>query len=200
MALGVLVGSLTVGSASPHLIRGVGLEWQGVVVTATALTFMGTTYWLLPRLTGKPLALRSFAEVQPYLWFVGMMLFSLVNHATGLAGMPRRIYDATYQNHPVAQVWQQWTGISALGGTILFASALAYVAVVVATARSRRHVKAPLIAYAEPLEPIGAPATVWDRFGLWAGLAVLLVIVAYGWPIFQILTLDRYGAPGIRVF
>jgi MFS family permease len=40
MALGVLVGALTVGSASPHLIRGLGLEWQGVVVTASVLTFM----------------------------------------------------------------------------------------------------------------------------------------------------------------
>lgn len=35
MALGVLVGALTVGSASPHLVRGLGLEWQLVVVAAS---------------------------------------------------------------------------------------------------------------------------------------------------------------------
>ena len=35
MALGVLVGTLTVGSASPHLVRGLGLEWQVVVVAAS---------------------------------------------------------------------------------------------------------------------------------------------------------------------
>ncbi len=40
MALGVLVGALTVGSAAPHLIRGIGLEWRGVVVTATALALL----------------------------------------------------------------------------------------------------------------------------------------------------------------
>lgn len=40
MALGVLVGALTVGSASPHLVRGVGLDWQGVVVTASALALL----------------------------------------------------------------------------------------------------------------------------------------------------------------
>lgn len=40
MALGVLVGALTIGSASPHLIRGLGLEWQGVVIASTALTFV----------------------------------------------------------------------------------------------------------------------------------------------------------------
>ncbi len=40
MALGVLVGALTVGSASPHLVRGLGLEWEGVIVTASALTLV----------------------------------------------------------------------------------------------------------------------------------------------------------------
>jgi MFS family permease len=38
MALGVLVGALTVGSAGPHLIRGFGFEWRGVVAAATVLS------------------------------------------------------------------------------------------------------------------------------------------------------------------
>jgi MFS family permease len=37
MALGVLVGALTVGSAAPHLVRGIGLDWRGVVATASVL-------------------------------------------------------------------------------------------------------------------------------------------------------------------
>lgn len=37
MALGVLVGALTVGSASPHLIRGLGLDWRGVVIASSLL-------------------------------------------------------------------------------------------------------------------------------------------------------------------
>lgn len=40
MALGVLVGALTVGSASPHLIRGLGLDWPGVITTASVLAFL----------------------------------------------------------------------------------------------------------------------------------------------------------------
>jgi len=42
MALGVLVGALTVGSAGPHLIRGFGFDWQGVIVAASALALTGT--------------------------------------------------------------------------------------------------------------------------------------------------------------
>ncbi|MFQ5554368.1 MAG: nitrate/nitrite transporter [Acidimicrobiia bacterium] len=41
MALGVLVGALTVGSAGPHLIRAVGFDWRGVILGATALAFLG---------------------------------------------------------------------------------------------------------------------------------------------------------------
>lgn len=41
MALGTLVGALTVGSAGPHLIRGLGFEWQGVLVGASVLAAVG---------------------------------------------------------------------------------------------------------------------------------------------------------------
>jgi MFS family permease len=37
MALGVLVGALTLGSAAPHLIRGIGLDWEAVVLVASGL-------------------------------------------------------------------------------------------------------------------------------------------------------------------
>jgi MFS family permease len=40
MALGFLVGALTVGSAGPHLIRGLGFGWQGVVLAASLLTLL----------------------------------------------------------------------------------------------------------------------------------------------------------------
>ena len=41
-ALGILVGALTVGSASPHLVNGLGgLDWQAVVVVTSALTAAG---------------------------------------------------------------------------------------------------------------------------------------------------------------
>ncbi len=41
MALGVLVGALTVGSAGPHLIRGAGVEWRGVILGASLLALVG---------------------------------------------------------------------------------------------------------------------------------------------------------------
>jgi MFS family permease len=42
LALGVMIGALTVGSALPHLLNGLGgVEWRLTIVSASALTFAG---------------------------------------------------------------------------------------------------------------------------------------------------------------
>ncbi len=40
LALGVLVGALTVGSASPHLVSSLGVDWQGVIIASSALALI----------------------------------------------------------------------------------------------------------------------------------------------------------------
>ncbi len=45
-ALGVLIGALTVGSALPHLVRGLGLDWQIVLLTASGLALVGAALML----------------------------------------------------------------------------------------------------------------------------------------------------------
>jgi cytochrome c oxidase subunit I len=172
------------------------------VGSAAALTFMGACYWLVPKVSGRELELKLLARVQPYLWFLGMVLFSFVNHVTGLMGMPRRIFTDTYNGAPQAEMWQGLTRVSALGGVVLFASALLFVMVMLGTLLAgERRPQAP-IQYAESL---GRPAdgyrvTVWDRLGLWFAVAVVLVLVAYAVPLWDILHLTRYGSPGYKPF
>ena len=168
------------------------------VGTASALTFMGTAYWLWPRLTGKPLRLVALAKVQPYLWFVGMLIFSTVNHITGLLGMPRRVYDASYGGEPITHTWQDWTGMSALGGSILFVSAMSFVLVLVMSAVGKVRETGLSFEYSEALEK-PATRTTWDRLGLWTAVAVVLVLLAYAWPIWELLQLERFGSRGFVV-
>lgn len=171
------------------------------VGSAVALTFMGLTYWLLPRLLGRELKFPAFAQVQPWLWFVGMMFFAVANHVTGLLGMPRRVYDPAYFGAAAARAWAPWTAVSAAGGVILFVSAMSFLLVAVGTALwGKRMASPPEIAYAEPLEPVPARRSLWDRFGLWTVLAVLLVLIAYGLPLFGLLRLERFGSPGFKPF
>ena len=95
--------------------------------TTVALTFMGATYWLLPRLLGRDLRLHVASRaIQPYLWVLGMAIFSTSYHIAGLRGLPRRVYSARSREIRAA-AWHGLTRSPPLGGVILFSSALAFV-------------------------------------------------------------------------
>jgi cytochrome c oxidase subunit 1 len=170
------------------------------VGSAVALTFMGAAYWFVPRLSGRELELGLLARVQPYLWFLGMALFSFPNHLTGLMGMPRRVYDASYGGSAVAEGWRMLTGVSALGGVLLFASAGFFMLVMLGTLLAGRRHELRAIEWAEPLEPGTGRATVLDRVGLWAAVAILLVLIAYAYPLWSHLRMERFGSPGYSPF
>jgi cytochrome c oxidase subunit 1 len=60
------------------------------VGSATTLTFFGIAYWLVPALSGRPLASRRTALWQAWTWFVGMLLRPNGLHTLTLAsrGVP----------------------------------------------------------------------------------------------------------------
>jgi cytochrome c oxidase subunit 1 len=166
--------------------------------TTVALTFMGTTYWLMPRVIGRELRWRSLALLQSWLWVAGMTIFSASYHIAGLRGLPRRVYSASLAGGQGA-AWQDLTVIGAIGGGIVFLSALSFVAVVAGTWVGGRRIDAPAIEFVVPLHPETDPGP-WDRFGLWTAVAVVLVVVAYAYPLLQLLSHQRYGSPGFQPF
>lgn len=170
------------------------------VGTATALTFMGLCYWMAPRVLGREIALRPLATIQPYLWFLGMMLFAVVNHWTGLLGMPRRVFSTSYLTDEVARSWEMPTLISAWGGVLLFVSSLCFLAVIVATVFQGRPVGTVEIRFARTLENEPEVRTVWDRFAVWVGVAIVLIVAAYAVPLFHLYTMERFGSPGFSPF
>ena len=170
------------------------------VGSAVALTFMGVAYYLVPRLLGRELELGLLARVQPYLWFIGMALFSFSNHITGLMGMPRRVMEATYGGSPIAAQWKVLTGVSAVGGLFLFASAGFFVLVMLGTWLAGKRRDPQPIEWAEPLHPVAARTTLLDRYGLWTIVAIVIVLIAYAVPLWQHLQMTTYGSPGFKPF
>lgn len=170
------------------------------VGTATALTFMGVAYWLVPKLVGRDLELGLLAKVQPYLWFFGMVLFSIANHITGAMGMPRRVYDASYGGSAIAAQWEGLTLVSALGGLFLFMSASFFLLVMLGTVLAGRRAEQPPIEFAEPLEGQPARKGLLDRLWLWVVVAVVLVVIAYAYPLAHHLGMERFGSPGFKPF
>jgi cytochrome c oxidase subunit 1 len=174
-------------------------HFHTTVGSAVALTFMGTAYVVVPRLLGRQLELALMARVQPWLWFAGMLLFSIPTHLTGLMGMPRRVFDPSYGNHATAVSWQWLTNVSAIGGLVLFASALFFVLPMVFTLFGASAPSRPL-EFAEPIEDPGEKWAYLDRLGTVTVLAVIFILIAYGYPIWQHLQMTRFGSPGYSPF
>ena len=166
--------------------------------TTVALTFMGATYWLLPRMLGRELRLPKLAQWQPYLWIAGMTVFSASYHIAGLRGLPRRVYSGALAGDQGAD-WQGLTMAAAIGGIVLFVSAMMFVAIAATTWLAGKRIEPPAFEFAEALHP-PAGGSVWDRFGLWTVVAVILVALAYGYPMTQLLMHTRYGSPGFQPF
>jgi cytochrome c oxidase subunit I len=174
-------------------------HFHTTVGSASALTFMGASYWVVPHLLGRRLELAPMARVQPYIWFLGMLLFSIPTHITGVMGMPRRVYDASYGDHPAALAWRVLTNESAAGGLLLFASALFFVLVMLFTLFGTKS-ESEALEFAEPLEAPGPRAAVFDRLAVWTAAAIVLVAIAYGPPIWNHLQMTRFGSPGFSPF
>lgn len=81
----------------------------------------------------------------------------------------------------------------------IWISVRAYVVVVVATWMGGRRIEPPAIEFAVPLRPATEP-TVWDRLGLWTAVAVVLIPIAYAYPLMQLISHPRYGSPGYQPF
>ena len=176
------------------------------VGTAFALTAMALSYWLVPQITGKRLQLRSVAAVQPYMWFLGMTLMSNAMHRAGLLGVPRRTavpqYEAFNYGSTVGGYGEMRIQI-ALGGTLLFVALVMFLAVMFATYLAGSGGQLRVNGDIPPAlsGPDHSP-TVLDNLRLWGLFALLLVLLAYGLPIYG-MTADGLltpGAPAVPVF
>jgi cytochrome c oxidase subunit 1 len=166
--------------------------------TTSALTFMGATYWLLPRLLGRDLRLVGLARLQPWLWFIGMGIFSTSFHIAGLRGLPRRVFSGALAGDQ-GSAWAGLTTAGAIGGVVLFLSAMAFIAVVVATWTSAPVAQAPAFEFAVPLEPVTTKG-VWDRLGMWTIVGIVMIILAYGYPLATLIMTPRFGSPPFQPF
>lgn len=165
------------------------------VATAVALTFFGITYWLIPALTGRVLtpALNRMGLIQTWVWVIGMFLMSGAMHIVGLFGAPRRTAYTTYQDSPEALAWMPYEAVMAVGGTILFIGVLIMIYNVLALLRAPKGVTIyPIAEAADKAEP--TPRFL-ERWGLWVGISVALIILAYLVPIMEMINSNAPGSP-----
>ncbi|MFB6171520.1 MAG: b(o/a)3-type cytochrome-c oxidase subunit 1 [Haloarculaceae archaeon] len=210
-AAGGFSGMINAGMNINYLIHNtlwVPGHFHLTVGTAFALTAMAITYWLFPQISGKRLRGRTAALAQPYLWFLGMTLMSNAMHRAGLAGVPRRtaapewntVGGVSFQG--VVGTYGEMRAQIAIGGTLLFISLCLFLYVVARTWFSGRSASIDVNGVIPPAlsGPEHSPS-ILDNYRLWLLIAAVLVVVAYGPPIFSMVAdgLLQPGSPPIPV-
>jgi cytochrome c oxidase subunit 1 len=175
------------------------------VGTAVTLTFFGITFWLIPHLVKKPLYRPRMALWASWTWFVGMMIFALGMHWQGLLAVPRRAYisnlpEALAQAYANAAVPMAVTAVS---GVVLTFAIIFYFTVLFGTLFSKKTLAdadVPEIPWssARNLKSVGL-IKFMDQLNVWMGLAIFLVLIAYGPSLITMLA-NQVPIPGFRLW
>lgn len=162
------------------------------------LSYIGMSLFLVATLTGKKIKLPRWNVWVPYIWTIGIMIFSTGLFIGGANGEPRRTnMGMSYtdpQSHLYHPDWQVAKVLGSIGGTIMALAALIFFIVFFATlfSKSSRERALELIV-SEPLHDEHVPAV--QTFTPWLAGTALLLIIAYAPPIAQTMRSHFPGAP-----
>ena len=73
-------------------------HFHATVVIGSTLAFMALTYFLIPTLFRRQVVMPGLAKWQPYLFGIGMMVFTMAMMGAGTLGVQRRHWDMAFTN------------------------------------------------------------------------------------------------------
>ena len=164
---------------------------------SVVIMYFAIAYEIWPRLTGREHASLSPLRWQLWLWFIGMMIMTVPWHWLGLQGQWRRVANFNYAD-PIIAAWGPWVIVSFFGGLVLLVSALMFVRNLAVLHRSEV-LATPGSLYALAVHPPHRVPAALNGFGLWNVLVLVLMLLAYGYPIAQFVIEPSPGAMVHRV-
>ncbi len=127
---GVTIGTEQINIIAHNTMRIPG-HFHVTVVGGTALAFMAVTYYVIPLIFRKKVALWKLVKLQPYLFGIGITVMSMSMTFAGSFGVPRRHWDISFSQaifkfeFPAAV--DLLLATMALGGIVAVVAVLIYV-------------------------------------------------------------------------
>jgi len=131
---GVTFGTEQINIIAHNTLRIPG-HFHATVVSGTAMAFMGITYYVIPLIFRREIAFYRLAKIQPYLFAVGMLIFSMAMTFAGTFGVPRRHWDIGFNQALFQPEFSPAVnliiGVMAVGGLIAILGGAIYIVVTV---------------------------------------------------------------------
>ena len=150
---------------------------------SVVIMYFAIAYEIWPRLTGRAYASLEPLRLQLWLWLLGMMVMTLPWHWLGLQGQWRRVANFNYDD-PIIAGWGPLVLVSVGGGLVLLVSALLFLRNLAVLHRGLP-AAAPRPLYALAVHPPQQVPAALNGFGLWNVLVLVLMLLAYGYPLAQ---------------
>ena len=162
------------------------------------LSFLAGSLLLMSTLTGKEIAFKSLNVWVPYIWTLGIMIFSTGLFVGGVAGEPRRTNMGLTYTNPESPLYRaDWTfakRVGTVGGVIMFLAMVLFFVVFFATAlRARKSEPVLDLPVSEAYHDEDVAAV--RNFTPWVVAALLLVVIAYTVPLVDLARANYPGAP-----
>jgi cytochrome c oxidase subunit I len=164
------------------------------------LAIIGMSTYMYSKLSGKPVFLPRLNVIVPYIWTIGVLIFSTGLMWGGLLGEPRRTnLGLTYLNPSSEQFRPDWvptTTLALMGGIIMFIAGLMYFIVFFGTMLSKRREEAVLefpvseAYHDEPRVPL------FDTFKPWIVTMAVILLIAYVPALLNVFKNTGPDAPG----
>ena len=131
---GVTIGTEQINIIVHNTLRVPG-HFHATVVGGTATAFMGVTYYLLPLVFERKVAFWPLAKIQPYLFSIGLLIFSMSMTFAGTFGVPRRHWDISFSQAPYEMQFNPVVdlvlAVMAIGGLMAATGVFIFIAIAV---------------------------------------------------------------------
>lgn len=179
-----LVNASSSLNATVHNTAFIPGHFHMTVAGPVFLAILGMSMYLVQHLSGKELKLPVWNAMVPYLWTIGILIFSTGLMWGGLMGEPRRTnLGLTYLNPSDPLFHSEWvpsTILGLLGGIIMFVAGFMFLISFFSTlfSKSKNEIDFTL-PISKSLEEDSKRYKIFDTFWPWVIIMIVVILMAY---------------------
>ncbi len=160
------------------------------------LGIIGMSLYLYSTMSGKKIFMRKLATIIPYIWLIGMLIFSFGMSWGGLRGEPRRTNLGTSYLNPKSELfrsdWVPTTTLAMLGGITMFVAGMMFIVVFFGTVLRKKSQDGCLEIPVSEAYHDEERVPIFDKFKPWIITMVIILLLAY---VPALLNINKYTSP-----